>query len=769
MAYNTKYLLKYCDRYGVPLRIELQLENYVGKAFLVVNQGKYVTDQEGRHVTVNIDGEYDPDRDMNKIEASTNPFSLQYRNDIGEKGGTIRATSATMSFYEDRTFNIDDLQTSDETGIRCLFFYDDQIEWIGFVTPDFFNVEITSNPVVNLTASDRIGILKDVDYVVEDLYTDERVSLLSILIKCLKETGLELNLNIACRMYCDQFAEIPAGPEYAGGPVFEGYEFNNFLQDTFVSELRFVSDEESEETLDCYTIIKNIMDMGNCVITQRRGEWWVVNKKDLEVGNSIVHHYDTGGVYIPRTNRQNFGETYFNLIDVGGQRTIIPAGAKNTYLLDHGDNRLYPVNRTLRGGLVDVQGWSKGPGFGASVNVDTVPTEYDSQGSIIDYDIDSRSWFLNRNTIYDIVSWTGLPSTAMINDQGYYVLQSKLFPVPTLDRKRLSFDLTVKAVGKPGTSAVIMVGLEFSDGFRRYAGLRYYPNSNRYDFTFSKVPGDNGPYDNISTGPTLNTINLGFENKYNNINLASEQEFKISVDAAGGVNQGNLDLTTAKMFIRIYPNKAQGPADQPAIYTSTTIKEVRIEFKSDDQTPKGTVYQTILQERYTKPTERRTVLFGDYQTVGQNGFFYKYREDSLSIQYNNAGDRLKDWWTPFDQERNPMLMHSLRQLTQSYGRSHDELSIGFNAPRIDPLSQFAIRCHSIERVTVNDGDYLVDDENRYVTARIGRYLNNKRFVLVEGEVDYLRAHFSGKLAQVINSNPDTQEYIYSQFSNEDII
>src|SRR5690554_6069669 len=113
MAYNTKYILNFCNRDLIPMRIEIQLLDYVGEAFILVNEDDYLIDDEGRFVVTNIDGTYDPDRDQNPIEATGTPFNLTYANDSGEKRGTIRATHADMQFFENNLFNIDDLATSD--------------------------------------------------------------------------------------------------------------------------------------------------------------------------------------------------------------------------------------------------------------------------------------------------------------------------------------------------------------------------------------------------------------------------------------------------------------------------------------------------------------------------------------------------------------------------------------------------------------------------------------------------------------------------------
>ena len=282
MAYNTKYILRYCNRDGTLLRVEIQLWNYVGEAFILVNEEDYLLDDDGRFVVTNIDGEYNPDRDQNPIEGTAYPLLITYQNDIGEKGGTMRATIAEMQFFENNVFNIDDLQTSDETEIRAVFYYDNELEWIGYVTPDFFNVPITANPYISLTASDRIGILKDITYPIEDFYTDARVSLMDIISKCLALTDLELNINTLVDFDCVQF-DSPVGRD------------NHPFLDTYVSELRFVTDQDTLETMSCYDVLKAICSQFNCLLTQYKGQWWIVNKEQLELGFGEIWSFDFEG------------------------------------------------------------------------------------------------------------------------------------------------------------------------------------------------------------------------------------------------------------------------------------------------------------------------------------------------------------------------------------------------------------------------------------------------------------------------------------------
>src|SRR5690606_11765738 len=267
-----------------------------------------------------------------------------------------------------------------------------------------------------------------------------------------------------------------------------------------------------------------------------------------------------------------------------------------------------------------------------------------------------------------------------------WLLESEKFKVVTMDKKKSSFRLTVKAVGKPYTALMIGMFMEIEKdtepGVKYYFRLQNLPDSDGQNYT-----GNNrfGLIEDINTPSSLIVYPFGFENKFNSENVATEQEWNIDMDIAAADNQ-DYDINTAKFFFRVYPNRAfkkSQEGNNPAYNIDLTeinnvLKEVTVTFKNDNQTPKGTVFQSLLTSgRFTKPTDEKKVLFGDYQTYGQNGYFYKYREDSLSIQYNENGAQLNDWFTKYDEERNPQLIHTLRQMTYAYGLAHDELKIGF--------------------------------------------------------------------------------------------
>lgn len=738
-TYNTKYILSYCNKDAIPLRVELQLKDYEGESLILVNERDYLQDNEGNYVTMLPIGGFDPLRDMNKVEGASNPFTLTYNNDKGQKNGTIYATSADMSFFEDMLFNIDDLATSDETAIRCIFYYNNSIEWIGYVMPDFFSVAIESNPIIDLTASDRLGVLKDIPYPFIDEFLTTRVNYLSILTQCLKQTKLDINLNIICDFTCLEITGLTAN--------------DHFLSKIFISEKRFIKNDE--ENISCYDVLMSILDQFNCLLTQYKGEWWMVNKEQLELGNGNVFKYSMSNVFISKSGfTQN--EINFSKIDTGGTRSIIPAGGKNTYNLVVDSYLSYPVNGNIKKVTALFPGqppiwhnWTRNSVAGTNTLLTKErPVSYNTNGFLNETYQEAEYALKVSDTLFT------LPNT------NQWVYQSEWFNLPTIDSKKTSFDIMVNAIGKPNSLLDIKIIIQFDDPYYKYAWLNY--DNNGYFFTFFKNIDDQGPYNTIdSAQPNVNRLNIAFSNQYDNITIPSKEEFKIEVFAANGQNQ-NFDLTNAKMMVRVYPNRGDNIPN-----VITYINSIVIAFKNDNQDPKGTIYQSILDAEYTKPTEERKVLFGDYQDVGQNGYFYRYKKDSLSIQYNQDNGIVKNWTTINDSTSQPLLIHSLRQLTKSFSTSHEELKIGFDLNTINPFAKYSVMCDVDCEVIINDRR-LQDTNGRNVIATIGRYLNNKKYIFVSGSIDYLRSSFRGVLAQVNNNEVESTEYIYSYFESNDI-
>ena len=177
------------------------------------------------------------------VEGSANPFTLSYKLDKNDKSGHIMTSSADIEIYETETFNIDDLKTSNETELKVEYFEDNVLTWSGFILPDFFSREIGSPNIVRMTASDRLTALKGV--ILSDL--PARVSLRSLIERCLTKTGLTLNL--------ESQVQINQGS-------------TNILDSEILSQR--LTDTRGR-SISCYDILMSIMVATNSTIRQRKG------------------------------------------------------------------------------------------------------------------------------------------------------------------------------------------------------------------------------------------------------------------------------------------------------------------------------------------------------------------------------------------------------------------------------------------------------------------------------------------------------------------
>lgn len=365
MAYGLKYKLDYCDINSNPLRLEILERDYSGIVYM--------------------------------IEGSEEPFILQVNNDKGDKSGYFQSTSADISIFADEHFNIDNLLSNDETQLRVDFYKSNVLAWTGFVVPDFFDEEISSVKIVNLTASDRLGTLKSAT--LEDL--SEMVTIQSLLSQSLAKTGLSLPLNTNVTFIRDR-----------GTTVLSSNILSQRLKDT------------KGRDVSCYDIIKSICVLTNSFITQQGGEWYLQNKLQHEA--KIVN----------RT---------FSDIHTSGRRTIQPVGADVSVFQEFGGGRLHPENYDFSKAF---SGWETSGAFLSAIE----------HNALLGYQRTNNVWYsvLNENTDVHMLeiksSWEG--ASTNLNLAKYL---KSTFPIITSNENKVNVILEMSFTGMPLRTARIVI------------------------------------------------------------------------------------------------------------------------------------------------------------------------------------------------------------------------------------------------------------------------------------------------------------------------
>ena len=232
-------------------------------------------------------------------------FSLSYISDTKDKGQTIMSTEADINIYQDDYFNIDNLATSGETDIKIQYYESDLLIWSGFVMPDFFEVDIKPNPIISMVATDRLGILKEIDF------NGERQIPRDIVLDCLANTGLTLDSTI----------------------IYQ----NSYFETTTINLERY-------DGMSCYDVLTSVLTAFNAKVVQYGNKWNIINKLTLET-------------------RQTSNIIQIGLVDVNGRREIKPVASEVSMKMEFGGSRKYPDNWNFKGTdyATIFRGWSIQP------------------------------------------------------------------------------------------------------------------------------------------------------------------------------------------------------------------------------------------------------------------------------------------------------------------------------------------------------------------------------------------------------------------------
>lgn len=588
---------------------------------------------------------------IEEVEGSGTPFQLSYKMDTGDKGGHIMTSSADINIYETPNFNIDTLKTSSETDIRIHYYENDELKWTGFVIPDFFQKEITgSDTVVSMTASDRIGALKGIT--LSDLPSNLRIW--DLLERALSQTGLSLPLRAVANFGWGNF----------------GYQYNDYLN-------RFVSSQRLTDTrgrsINCYDILHTTMVGCGAFLTQRNGQWWIMNKLQHEAGVGKVYEtYNTSTEYIE--NIVNFSD-----ITRGAIRSIVPVASSVSIYQEYGGGKTYPENYDFRDGIT---GWTAINGFQYQIN-DKLIKRYVQVGDRLepefDKNITTKKYLMNaynptnNNNVYlrspnipiTIPGITSIELNINVNGEGLYPTYLRFMVVAEKDGDVLALNESGAFTEYKGDSSQVKRVL--------------FPYRSGYDRRATTASGSFSGVLKAKSDETLDGYNI-------HIRLLGSMDGVVSV-----------------------------------------INSIELTFKSTSDAPKGAIYKREQGgSGYTKVHEPETTLFGDYLTIGRNGYFYPYNVDDTSTLRGEDPDAVltPEWQAYGDSELCPLMLHVVRQRARLFSIAHDRISGEIDLDTFDPLAVF-VDCNG-KRYTIVSAtfDFLRETANVVLEqVAYGKYSN----------------------------------------------
>jgi hypothetical protein len=672
---GVKYRLSFCNEDETPLRLDIEDSSYSGAIL--------------------------------PIEGGANPFILSMlNNDEFAKLGTIRATEAQMEISSSDTFNIDLLADNSETKLKVNFYFNNVLEWTGFILPEFYQETISEHKILNITATDRLGILKDVAF--PENYAN--MSLLDIVKTCLLKTGLSLNIVTLI------------------GYNAIGKSLNNRpLEIQVIGERLF---NQNGDVLNCYDVLMSVLDTFNCFITQFRGKWHIINKQQLETGLGSVIEYNSTIADNTIVSNTSFSRGVYLLdeIDTGGERNLRPVLSEVGILGEFGGSILYPKNNNFRNWTgIEFIDWTSHNGFVQGTYYDNPETYNETTGKINSF-LPGLTNKLNNNNTFPA---SGNPVN--MNTQKY--LQSAPIPivVDSIQDGKINIEYSFNITSRNRSATLFTIILETPNASKKYFLLNgsqgvFEHAGNNFSDLDHRTEGFNLMF-NIAAG--VARVISG------EISVDGDTRFTTAVQttiSGSAIINGDivdpLQFSDCKLYVRIY-----NVIDYINIATPSTIQSVvhnvNINIKSSRTLPKGNLYQATRNGNFTAKAEIKTSVFSDYLVRGLNGYFYSYPSDDSSIIQTNAF-----WTTNYDSNALPVLQHSVRQISRMYANMHSDYIVSINEPRINILDLISIACKS------------------------------QSFVVSNYSIDYLRSKINLTASQITSATNPENEYIYSYFGKE---
>lgn len=190
----------------------------------------------------------------------------------------IKGSQATFNIISETNFQWLGLYSAENLKYRTSIYYNSGgyvLYWRGYLTSDYSEPYEDVPYMVSVTATDALGLLKDMPYkytttTTDDTYYDGRRYESQVILDCLGKIGFT-QFKEFCNIYEDNISEG------AGDSPFDQVQID---VDVFRDK-------------NCYEVIEEILKKYNAVIRQTRGEFWLYRPTELKTSGDVYYRYFT--------------------------------------------------------------------------------------------------------------------------------------------------------------------------------------------------------------------------------------------------------------------------------------------------------------------------------------------------------------------------------------------------------------------------------------------------------------------------------------------
>lgn len=336
-----------------------------------------------------------------------------------DKFTKIKAKQAVFSFFSNNAYNLNFFAEGEDDEWVVVIYMNNaaNVLFRGFLDLSTINEDFQPYPnVVTLTATDNIGLLKDIPLTKADGTTPRgKFKVIEFISWALQKTNLQVNINCVQNL------------------MEENNQGITFYESCYLDAKTF--EKEIGECEDCYTVLEKILGQ-DAMLCQWMGEWWIVRIDEMQAGHYTQHIFDYTGAFIQQANNDLVAYASGSY-----PRIFLNDDANVSLIPKHGEVK-ETYNYDFPREIVDNIDFSRGDLY----------TPLDPPADHTYYHIDD--WSLLKNFSGDAADTTAFIDRKMIDGYekeryavigkslagGYYYIQSKKIYVHEKDKFSFSVD-----------------------------------------------------------------------------------------------------------------------------------------------------------------------------------------------------------------------------------------------------------------------------------------------------------------------------------------
>lgn len=391
MAHALRYFCSWeTEKYKHQMRLELWEKDYVGEATAMVLSGE-------------------PQLTM-------------------EEGDTICGSSLDFGLFSETNGQYLHLYTTDNHKYLIKILRDGAVMWEGYLLPEYYSEAYIAAPyTVNFTATDWLGMLKNIDFPAQDM----RVPILQIIKTCLQYT--ELPLDFACQLDLR----------------VEGInDTTNVLGALYLNPITFTG-------YNCYEVLEKILASFNTTLRQT-GHRWLISSIDDELPLRLISWDSLSYTGDGQSNNGELIGTNFAGTFIDGSMTMAIEPAKKS--VDLSQDIFYRESWLKDYDFHSADAWT----WPAHSNIYPPGLAYYIKDGVLLEQISVDYLIANRRDSHELLYLSQVINVEGAPDDSEYTLGIKFFTPYTGDNM---IALLVKVINRSSTSLTQDVAYLSKDGW----------------------------------------------------------------------------------------------------------------------------------------------------------------------------------------------------------------------------------------------------------------------------------------------------------------